>query len=146
MTTQGNWPNKLSQIAGKHQSQAIHPYPQGNEGRGIREFLGKSRDGKKQRESLGLRFNPMSIHHFFLPTHPPKNKIYNFGEGGGGRGKTGAESPSTHMLVLQNYYPKVIMFYRCLALLFPLLSHRASLIISPFTQIWIMGLMIKIIF
>lgn len=53
MTTQGNWPDKISQPAGKYQSQLIHSHSQGNECRGIREF--SREDQKEERPEGGIR-------------------------------------------------------------------------------------------
>lgn len=76
---------------------------------------------ERPKEASGC-LNSMSIHCFFslLLTHPTVK--YILAEKEKKKKKTGAESPSIRTIVLQNYYPGVIIFYRSLALCFPLLS------------------------
>ena len=92
-----------------------------------RSFLWKTRSEKGQRRYQTVLIPCPSIVLCFNSTHPLKDKIYIWKRKK--KKKTGAESPSTHTSVLQNYYPGVITFYRSLALLFPLLSQEASLIL-----------------
>lgn len=78
MTPQGSWPNKLSQPAGKHRSQPVHPRPQGNEFihvlKGV--FQRRPEVGKTKRRPWGLCFDPMSSHHFSFPFMCPKVKYF----------------------------------------------------------------------